>query len=100
MQHNFMARPWSKVAGDLCDLDRRTLLVVNDCYSNYIEVARLSSITSRAIIKVRIPDYQVTDNGPQFSAAEYSMFAKTNASYARSNGKTENAVQTIKRFFT
>ena len=116
MQHDFMARPWSKVAADLCDLDGRTLLVVSDYYSNYIEVARLSSTTSRAIIKelkaifarFGIPDCLVTDNGPQFSAAEFSVFAKTwmfehrtsSPSYAQSNGKAENAVQTIKRLFT
>ena len=89
MQHDFMARPWSKVAADLCDLDGRTLLVLSDYYSdyhsNYIEVACLSSTTSRAIIKelkaifarFGIPDCLVTDNGPQFSAAEFSVFAKT-----------------------
>ena len=27
-QHDFAARPWSKVAVDLCDLDWRTLLVI------------------------------------------------------------------------
>ena len=27
-QHDLAARPWSKVAVDLCDLDRRTLLVI------------------------------------------------------------------------
>lgn len=116
MQHDFMARPWSKVAADLCDLDGRTLLVVSDYYSNYIEVARLSSTTSRAIIKelkaifarFGMPDCLVTDNGPQFSAAEFSVFAKTwmfehrtsSPSYAQSDGKAENAVQTIKRLFT
>ncbi|PFX24924.1 Uncharacterized protein K02A2.6 [Stylophora pistillata] len=116
MQHDFMARPWSKVAADLCDLDRRTLLVVSDYYSNYIDVALLSSTTSPAIIKelkaifasLWIPDYLVTDNGPQLSTAEFSVFAKTwmfehrssSPSYAQSNGKAENAVQTIKRLFT
>ena len=74
-QHDFAARPWSKVAVDLCDLDRRTLLVISDYYSNYIEVARDTSITSRSFIKelkavfarFGIPDVVVTDNGPQFS---------------------------------
>lgn len=115
MQHEFVARPWSKVAADLCDLDGRTLLDYIT-FTNYIEVASLSSITSRAIIKelkamfarFGIPDCLVTDNGPQFSAAEFSVFAKTwmfehrtsSPSYAQSNGKAENAVQTVKRLFT
>lgn len=58
-------------------LDRRTLLVISDYYSNYIEVARDTSITSRSFIKelkavfarFGIPDVVVTDNGPQFSPA-------------------------------
>lgn len=37
--HEFVARPWSKVAADLCDSNGRTLLVISDYYSNYIEVA-------------------------------------------------------------
>ena len=77
-QHDFAARPWSKVAVDLGDLDGRTLLVISDYYSNYIEVARITSITSRSIIKelktvfarFSIPEVLVTDNGAQFSSAE------------------------------
>ena len=84
-QHDFVARPWSKVAVDLCDLDGRTLLIISDYYSNYIEVARITSITSRSIIKelkavfarFGIPEVLVTDNGTQFSSAEFSVFART-----------------------
>ena len=81
-QHEFVARPWSKVAADLCDHDGRTLLVVSNYFSNFIEVARLTSLTSRAAIKELkgifarhgIPDVLVTDNGPQFPSAEFSVF--------------------------
>lgn len=88
----------------------------SDYHSNYIEVARLSSTMSRAIIKelkaifarFGIPDCLVTDNGPQFSTTEFLVLAKTwmfehrtsSPSYAQSNGKAENVVQTIKRLFT
>ena len=115
LQHEFVARTWGKISADLCELDNRTLLVVSDYYSNYVEVARLNTLTSRAIIKslkeifarFGIPDTLITDNGPQFASAEFSVFAKTwlfdhktsSPKYAQSNGKAENAVQTVKRLF-
>ncbi|XP_048577104.1 uncharacterized protein K02A2.6-like [Nematostella vectensis] len=115
LQHEFVARPWGKVSADLCELDNRTLLVVSDYFSNYIEVAQLNTVTSRAIIKelkaifarFGIPDTLITDNGPQFASAEFSVFAKTwmfehktsSPRYAQANGKAENAVQTVKRLF-
>ena len=116
LQHEVIARPWAKVGADLCEVDNRTLLVVCDYYSNYIEVARLSSTTSRNVIKelknmfsrYGIPDIVVTDNGPQFSSAEFAVFAKTwmfdhttsSPHHPQSNGKAENAVKTVKRLFT
>ena len=51
LQHDVTDRPWSKVAADLCELDNRTPLVIVDYYSNFVEVARLSSVTSRSVIK-------------------------------------------------
>ena len=62
------------MAADLCEFDNRVLLVVSDYYSNYIEVARLNNLTSRAVIKelkaifarFGVPDTLVTDNGAQF----------------------------------
>ena len=71
-QHEFIARPWAKVSADLCELDKGVLLVVSDYYSNFIEVARLNNVTSRAIIRelkaifarFGVPDTLVTDNGP------------------------------------
>ena len=38
MQHEIMARPWAKVCADLCDFRGRTLLVVCDYFSGFIEV--------------------------------------------------------------
>lgn len=116
LSHELVARPWSKVAADLCELDGRTLLVIADYYSNFIEVARLNSVTSRSVIKEMkdvfarygIPDVLVTDNGAQFASAEFAVFAETwsfehhtsSPRYPQSNGKAENAVQTVKRLFT
>lgn len=54
-----------------------------------------------------IPDTLVIDNRPQFASAEFSVFAKiwmfvhniSSPTYPQSNGKVENAVQTVKRLF-
>ena len=113
LQHEVVARPWSKVAADLCELDNRTLLVISDYY---IEVSCLSTATSCNIIKEMkavfarygIPDVVVMDNGPQFASAEFAVFAKTwifkhttsSPYHPQSNGKAENAVKTVKRLFT
>ena len=79
MQHEIIARPWAKVGADLCDLHGRTLLVVCDYWSGFIEVERLQSTTTSAVskaLKVTFARYGVsnvlvTDNGPQFSSAEF-----------------------------
>ena len=80
MQHELVARPWAKVCADLCDFDNRTLLVISDYYSSYIEVARLTTTTSRSVIKEMkavfarfgVPDTLITDNGPQFSSVLFA----------------------------
>ena len=114
--HEFTPRPWSKVGADLCELHGRTLLVVCDYFSNYIEVENLQTTTTRAVCKALkilfarygVPDTLVTDNGPQFSSAEFVTFTKVwsfehctaSPHYPQSNGKAENAVKTTKRLFT
>lgn len=109
LQHDVTDRPWSKVMADLCEQDNRTLLVTVDYYSNFVEVARLSSVTSCSVIKEMkatfprygIPYVLITDNGLQFASAEFAVFAKswmfqhiTSSPYhPQSNGKAENASQ-------
>ena len=110
LQHEFISRPWAKVAADLCKFDNRVLLVVSDYYSNYIEVARLNNLTSRAVIKelkaifarFGVPDTLVTDIGAQFAvfATTWMFEHKTSSpTYPQSNGKAEKAVQTVKNLF-
>ena len=50
MLHEIPARPWAKVAVNLCDSNGRTLLVMSDYCSNFIEVAHLRSVMSRSVI--------------------------------------------------
>jgi len=79
-QHTFAARPWSKVGADLCELGERTLLVVTDYYSNFIEVENITRSNGKSICKAlmmlfarySIPDTLMTDNGPQFTSAANS----------------------------
>ena len=114
-QHDFVARPWSKIGADLCQIDGRTLLVVCDCYSNFIEVARLNTVTTRSVLRellpmfarFGLPDVLVSDNGPQFASAEFAVFVKqkgithvtSSPHYAQSNGKAGNAAKTLKLLF-
>ena len=114
-QHDFVARPWSKIGADLCQLHGRTLLVVCDYYSNFFEVARLNTVTTRSVVReflpmsarFGLPDVLVTDNGPQFASAEFAVFVRkkgithltSSPHYAQSNGKSENAVKTLKLIF-
>ena len=45
-QHEFTERSWSKVGIDLCDFHGRTLLVLVDYHSNFIEVEWITSLTT------------------------------------------------------
>ena len=87
-------------------------IVVIDYFSRYIEVANLSSTTTAHVTeKLKsifgchgVPDTLVTDNGPQFSAAEFAAFASeygfthttSSPRYPQSNGEAERAVRTVK----
>ena len=76
--------------------------IVVHSHSKRLEVELRHSITSEATIKKL-----VSDNGPQFTAQEFSEFAKANginhtlvAQYhPRSNGQAERFAQTFKQFF-
>ena len=116
VQHEFAARPWSKVGADLCEFQGHTLLVVCHYYSNFIEVENITKATTTGISKALksmfarygVPDVLMSDNGPQFASVEFASFAKkwgfehitSSPHYPQSNGKTENAVKTVKRLFT
>uniref|UniRef100_A0A3B3C9Q2 Gypsy retrotransposon integrase-like protein 1 n=1 Tax=Oryzias melastigma TaxID=30732 RepID=A0A3B3C9Q2_ORYME len=106
------SRPWQRVAADLFQWNRAMYLLVVDYFSRYIEVANLTSTTAVPVVnKLKaifarhgVPETLVTDNGPQFSAAEFAAFAKdydfshvtTSPHYPQSNGEAERAVKTIK----
>ena len=88
-------------------------MIVVDYFSRYIEVAYLQSSQSsletiRALKSIfarhGVPQVVRSDNGPQYSSAEFMKFAKdggfesvtSGPIYPQSNGEVERSVQTIK----
>ena len=108
--------PLQKIGTDLFYLKKSNYILIIDYYSRYIEVIKLKSTTSQAIIKALqsifshhgIPETVVSDNGPQYSSNEFDTFVKrynfihTTSSllFPQSNGQVERAVQTVKRLLS
>ena len=113
MYSEFPNRPWEKVASDLFEHNKHSYLLVVDYYSRYIEIARLYSTSSNAVInhlksifaRHGIPQSLISDNGPQYSGNAFREFAKSyefehitsSPRYPQSNGLAERAVGTVKR---
>ena len=111
--HEIPQYPWQIVASDLFEWNGGSYVLVVDYYSRYWEVAVLHSTTSTAVInKLRqifarhgIPETVKSDNGPQYSSAEFDTFAAnwkfshvtSSPKYPQSNGLAEKTVQTAKR---
>ncbi|XP_028406774.1 uncharacterized protein K02A2.6-like [Dendronephthya gigantea] len=101
---------------DLFELGKQHFVLLVDHWSGFFEVQELTRTTADKVIvacKVQfarhgIPDTVITDNGPQFSAAEFSTFANdwqfkhvtSSPRYPQSNGRAENAVKTCKMLLT
>ena len=103
-------RPWQRVAADLFQWDNAMYLVIVDYYSRYIEVANIISTTT-AYVKGKMKSIfarpavpEITDNGPQFFAAEFTALARdydfthttSSPRYPQSNGEADRAVKTVK----
>ena len=111
LPHHIPGRPWQKVGADLFEINSEQYLILEDHYSKYFEISKLSSTTSNATIlyckshfaRHGIPEEVFTDNGPQFASEEFKKFAVTwgfthttsSPRYPQSNGMAERSVQTV-----
>lgn len=94
-------------------LNGSTYFIVVDACSKWVEAVRMKSTTAASVIAVLrdmfarfgLPKQVVSDNGPPFTSAEFSVFMSRNkiehifsAPYhPASNGAAENAVKMCKR---
>lgn len=106
-------RPWSRLHIDFAGpMDGRTFLVVVDAHTKWLEVIAMKTATALTTVqqlrtlfsKFGVPESIVSDNGPQFAAAEFQEFCKGNGIrhmriapyHPASNGLAERGVQTFK----
>lgn len=97
---------------DICEVQGRNYIASVDYYSRYIELSHLSNQTSSSvIIKIKelfarhgIPETLVSDNGTQFTSAEFQKFAADwnfkhvtlSPHFPQCNGQAESGVKTAK----
>ncbi|XP_033760776.1 uncharacterized protein K02A2.6-like [Pecten maximus] len=107
--------PYSHVDCDIFEFDPKKYILLIDYYSKYIDAVRLKSETTTSVIEVMksvfachgLPQKLRSDNGPQFTSAEYKKFCQTNAilhetsspHFQSSNGEAERAIQTVKQLW-
>ena len=113
MPHELPDRPWQRVGCDLFEFNNYSYMITVDYYSNFFEVDRLSDKKAPEIIRHLkahfarwgCPELLCTDNGPPFNSSEFRRFSTlyefehrtSSPRYPQSNGKSENAVRTVKR---
>ncbi|UYV65930.1 K02A2.6-like [Cordylochernes scorpioides] len=113
--NDFPERPWQKVGMDLFHYEGSEYLVVVNYFSRFIEVVRLTKLSSEAVVdhckaifaRHGIPDIVISDNGPQFRPSTTSAFTKfasevgfrhitSSPKHPQSNGQAEAAVKIVK----
>ena len=106
--------PWERIHVDFAGpFLHKMFMIVMDAHSKWPEVIEMPETTSGTTIKelrklfasYGLPRQVVTDNGPQFTSNEFSVFMKSNGVkhikcspyHPSSNGAAERFVQTFKR---
>ncbi|XP_058837817.1 uncharacterized protein K02A2.6-like [Topomyia yanbarensis] len=107
-------KPWQRVHLDYAGpIDGEYYLVVVDSFSKWPEIVQTRSITTAATIKIirelfarlGMPETLVSDNGSQFTSAEFQSYCTDNGIehlttapfHPQSNGQAERFVDTFKR---
>uniref|UniRef100_A0A8C6T6T6 Integrase catalytic domain-containing protein n=1 Tax=Neogobius melanostomus TaxID=47308 RepID=A0A8C6T6T6_9GOBI len=105
--------PWKKVGTDLFHCNGKDYLLVIDYFSNYPEIALLTSTTAANVIthvksifaRHGIPETVVSDNGPCYNCREWQQFSMqygfhhvtSSPQHAQANGKAEKGVHIVKQ---
>ena len=86
LPHEIPTHPWQVLGTDLFQFDGDNYLVIADYYSKFPFVTKMPiHCTAKAVVdsttklfaEQGIPQKVVSDNGPQFVAAQYNAFAET-----------------------
>lgn len=104
---------WKRIHIDFADVRGFSLLIVVDSFSKWVEVFKTKDMTTSFVItKLRetfcrygLVDTLVSDNGRQFTSAEFQEFLNQNGirhiltapGNPSTNGQAENFVKTIKK---
>ena len=112
MPHEIPDRPWAKVGVDLFTKFNNDYLITVDYFSGFFEIDHLRKTTATTVItklknhfaRYGIPEQLVSDNGPQFSCAEFAQFLQhwdcehtpSSPGNSQANGKAEAAVKVAK----
>ena len=110
--HPIPSQPWEVVSSDLFELDGHMYILMADHYSKMPFARHLKSTSCAEVVKFckdmfaihGVPKRLYTDNGPQYSAAEFRNFAiawdfehvTSSPHYPQSNGFIERMVGVVK----
>ncbi len=108
----YPSRVWERIHVDFAEFRSKNYLVIIDSRSKWLEVIPMTSTTAARTVEVLrtlfssygLPEVLVSDNGPQFIAAEFKSFLEENAVkhslsppyHPASNGAAERSVQIVK----
>ena len=107
------ANPWERIHVDYASVEGQNVLILVDAHSKWIEAIPTSSMTAGMIVRTMrgvfathgVPKVVASDNGPSFTAHEFTEFLEANGIqhklsapyHPATNGLAERAVQTVKQ---